>query len=156
MSGARDGKKERKKEVGRQQRLTRCSVSPALSILYPPPLYCHRGDGKEVTQSYKHLINLPATLLVLNTVPALSVRLPVTPPSCCHFSAAGARLHRHGHRGAIPTTCVCFPLPALCQRADSSVLHQCIALRRAFDRARDTTWPRLICMWGIYSLFHEL
>lgn len=152
----RDGEREKegRKKVGQTAVPNSLLHSPALSILCPPPLYCHWGEGKEVTHSYKHLINLPATLLVLDTVPALSVRLSVMPPSCCHLSAAGARLHRHGHGGVVPTRCLFF-LPALCQNsmADSSVLHQCIALRRVFDRDHDKTWPRLICVWGIYSLF---
>lgn len=50
-----------------------------------------------------------------------------------------------------------FFRPAACQKnskADGSVSPQCMAARGVFDRDHDTTWTRLICMWGIYSIFY--
>lgn len=50
-----------------------------------------------------------------------------------------------------------FFRPAACQKnskADGSVSPQCMAARGVFDRDHDTTWTRLIRMWGIYSIFH--
>lgn len=124
----------------------------------PPPLCCHWGETKEVTHSCEHSINLLATLLVLDSAPAPSVTLPVMLPSCCHLSAAGARLRRHGRRDAVPARCLFFFFrPAACQKnskADGSVSPQCMAARGVFDRDHDTTWTRLIRMWGIYSIFY--
>lgn len=47
------------------------------------PLFSCRREAKEVARTYEHSINLPTTLLVLNRVPAPSVCLSATPPTCC-------------------------------------------------------------------------
>lgn len=46
-------------------------------LLHPSLSTATEGGPKEVTHSYKHSINLPVTLLVLDSVPAPSVCLPV-------------------------------------------------------------------------------
>lgn len=74
----RDRDREEKK---RGERESGTDIQACRSLLSSPRscLFYHQGEAKEVTHTYKHSINLPATLLVLDTVPTPSVCL-----LCCH------------------------------------------------------------------------
>lgn len=133
-TGTETEKESERRKWDRQQR---CELFT--SSLFSP--FCHRGEAKEVTHTYKHSINLPATLFVLDTVPALSVCLPATLPSCCHLSAAGARLQRHEHRGAAPPDAH-FSARAVPRFSSRQLCFMSVyCAKRGLDRDRDKTCP---------------
>lgn len=110
--------KERKRKRGEGEKWDRQQwykhLTPSSVLLLhpsrPPRLYCHWGGAKEVTHSYKHSINLPATLLVLDTVPASSVCLPVMLPSLCSWCQVTPPRAQRCRSNQMP-----FFLPAPCQ-----------------------------------------
>lgn len=90
----------RKKERGerkwdRQTSSSLPSLLPSFVSLLPP-------RGSEGGHPHLQALNQPAGDLALPGYSAHSLGLPPMLPSCCHLSAAGARLHCHEHRGAGP------------------------------------------------------
>lgn len=86
---------ERKWDRQQRYKLSTCSVLLLLSAATEGKR--RRSPTPISTQS---TCRRPCSSWIRRPLP--SVCLPRTPPSRCHLSAAGARLHRHERRGAVP------------------------------------------------------
>lgn len=150
----KDGRREGREKVGQT------AAIQALNLLRPPPpLRCHWGEAKEVTHSYKHSINLPATLLVLDTAPAplcLSASYAAVPlPSLCSRCQVTPPRAQRCRSTRCPFLNFFFPLPTLCQKCDGSQLRFMSVnhVKRSLWQGSWQNMTRLISVWETFSLF---